>query len=86
MKLTNAARAACATLVLSGCQRAPSIDIEGSFFPGWLVCLTIAVVLTFVVRWLLLRFKMESEVGPLVIFYPSLLTLLTGALWLSYFR
>jgi hypothetical protein len=73
-------------ILLAGCERAPSIDIVGSFFPAWMVCLTIAVVGTFVVRFLLVRLRLESEVGPLVVFYPSLLTLMTCLLWLGYFR
>jgi YtcA family len=72
--------------LLAGCSRAPSVDIIGSFFPAWLVCLTIAVVLTFIVRYALVRFRLETEVGPLALFYPSLLTLLTSLLWLVYFR
>lgn len=64
----------------------PSVDIVGSFFPGWIVCLAIAVVLTFAIRYVLFRLRLESEVGPLVLFYPSLLTLLTSLLWLTYFR
>jgi hypothetical protein len=71
---------------LAGCSRAPSVDIIGSFFPAWLVCLTIAVVLTFVVRFALVKLRLETEVGPLALFYPSLLTLLTCLLWLVYFR
>jgi len=74
------------TILLAGCTRAPSVDIIGSFFPGWLICLTIAVLLVFVVRWVLVKFRLESEVGPLALFYPSLVTLLTSALWLLYFR
>jgi hypothetical protein len=73
-------------ILLAGCTRAPSVDIIGSFFPGWLICLTIAVVLVFVVRWVLVKLRLESEVGPLALFYPSLVTLLTSALWLLYFR
>jgi hypothetical protein len=74
------------SLLLTGCTRAPSVDIIGSFFPGWLICLTIAVVLVFVVRWALVKLRLESEVGPLALFYPCLVTLLTSALWLAYFR
>ena len=73
-------------IFLTGCERAPSIDIIGSFFPAWMVCMTVAIVLTFVARFLLVRVKLESEVGPLIVFYPSLLTLLTSLLWLAYFR
>lgn len=67
-------------------SRAPSIDIIGSFFPAWMVCLTIAIFLTFALRFALVKLRLESEVGPLAVFYPSLLTLLTSLLWLTYFR
>jgi hypothetical protein len=73
-------------LLLGGCSRAPSVDIIGSFFPAWMICLVIAVILTFAVRYLLVRLRLESELGPLALFYPSLLTLLTSALWLAWFR
>ncbi len=71
---------------LTGCTRAPSIDIIGSFFPAWMICLAAAVVLTFVVRWVLIRLHLETEVGPLALFYPGLVTLLTCTLWLVYFQ
>ncbi len=74
------------TLCCSGCSRAPSVDIIGSFFPVWMVCLTISIFLTFGVRSILLRFKLEQEVGPLALFYPSAVILLTCLLWLIFFR
>ena len=74
------------SLALSGCGRAPSIDIIGSFFPVWMVCLAVAVILTFVVRYLLLRYKMEQDVGPLALFYPSSVVLFTSLLWLIFYR
>jgi uncharacterized membrane protein len=69
-----------------GCGRAPAVDIIGSFFPAWIVCVTIAVVLAFVVRILLLRWKFEQEVGPVALFYPSVVVLLSCSLWLIFFR
>ena len=73
-------------LLCSGCGRAPSFDIIGSFFPVWMVCIAIAVVLAFVVRYFLLRAKLETEVGPLALFYPSTVILFTSLLWLIFFR
>jgi hypothetical protein len=73
-------------LLCSGCNHAPSIDIIGSFFPVWMLCLSIAVVLTFVVRHFLVRFNLDSEVGPVALFYPSVVILLTSLLWLIFFR
>jgi hypothetical protein len=73
-------------LVCSGCGRAPSVDIIGSFFPVWMVCLTVGIVLTFGVRYLLLHYKIEQEVGSLALFYPCSVILLTSLLWLIFYR
>jgi YtcA family len=75
-----------ASLLSLGCSRAPSVDIIGSFFPVWMVCLTIAIILAACLRLLLLRFRLESEVGPLALFYPSAVVLFTCLLWLILFR
>jgi hypothetical protein len=73
-------------LLFTGCDHAPSVDIIGSFFPVWMVCLTLAVILAFAVRYLLLRYRLESEVGPVALFYPSVVVLLSCVLWLIFFR
>jgi hypothetical protein len=73
-------------LMCSGCSRAPSISIIGSFFPVWMVCLVAGVVSAFAVRSLLLRYRLEPEVGPVALFYPSVVALLTCLLWLMFFR
>jgi hypothetical protein len=64
--------------------RAPSFDILGSFFPAWLVCLTVGLVLTVAVQWLLLR--LHVVIALPVLTYPSLTALVTFALWLAFFR
>lgn len=73
-------------LLSSGCGQAPSVEVIGSFFPVWMLCVAIAVVLAFVLRFVLLRYKLESEVGPLALFYPSAVVLFTSLLWLIFFR
>jgi YtcA family len=71
-------------LALAGCKRAPSFDILGSYFPGWLVCLTVALLITVLVRFLLLRLKIEVA-APMVV-YPSMLASLTFAQWLLFLQ
>jgi hypothetical protein len=75
-----------ACLYCTGCSRAPSISIIGSFFPAWMVCLIAGVVLAFAVRYLLLRSGLESEVGPVALFYPCVVAASTCLLWLIFFR
>lgn len=73
-----------ASLFATGCTRAPSFDILGSFFPAWLVCLILGIPLTILVRWLLLRLHIMI-VYPVFV-YPGLWGLFTFALWLTFFR
>jgi hypothetical protein len=70
--------------LLASCSRAPSFDILGSYFPAWLICLALAILLTVLARWLLLRLHI-AVVLPILV-YPSLTALFTFALWLVFFR
>jgi hypothetical protein len=72
-----------APLLLASCSRAPSFDILGSYFPAWLICLTLGVVLTVIIRWLLLRFQI-GLVFPIVV-YPSLTALFAFGMWLLFY-
>ena len=86
---TSYARAAlvCAvSAILTSCAHAPSVEIVGSFFPVWMVCLTAAVILTFFARKQLVRHKLESQVGPVALFYPSMVVSFSCLLWLLFFR
>jgi YtcA family len=83
---SNLLRLTVLCLICTGCNHAPSIDIIGSFFPVWMLCLIIAIPLTFVVRYLLIRTQLETEVGSLALFYPSVVVLITCLLWLIFFR
>jgi YtcA family len=73
-----------AALLSTSCGRAPSFDVLGSFFPAWLACLALALLLTVAARWLFLRLHIVIVLPILT--YPSLAALLTFALWLVFFR
>ena len=51
-----------ALLFNTGCTRAPSFNILGSFFPSWILCGVIGIVLTVVVRVFLVRAKLAAGV------------------------
>jgi hypothetical protein len=60
------------------------VEILGSFFPAWLVCLVAGILLTAIGRLVLLRFHMNFDLP--VVAYPSLAAFLTFALWLIFFH
>ena len=69
--------------LLVGCSRAPSVDLLGSFFPAWLVCFIVAIVLTALVRLLVTRLHVKVALPMLA--YPGLAAFFTFALWLVFF-
>jgi YtcA family len=70
-------------LAVGGCD--PIINIYGSFFPAWVVCLVAGVLLTVLLRFLFAATGVEQYLGPLVLIYPSLTLLLTLVTWLILF-
>lgn len=73
-----------AALLSASCGRAPSFDLLGSFFPAWLVCLALSLVVTGGARWALTR--LQIIIALPVLTYPSLAALFSFAFWFALFR
>ena len=69
---------------VSACD--PVVNVFGSYFPAWVVCMAAGVALTVVLRPLLVALRLEPHLGPLILVYPSLGLLLTMLTWLVFFR
>ncbi|MAI26956.1 MAG: hypothetical protein CMN75_13085 [Spirochaeta sp.] len=67
-----------------GCD--PVLDVDGAFFPAWMLCMILGIALTFAFYPLFVRLGIEAYVGPPVLIYPSLALLLTLLIWLVFFR
>jgi YtcA-like protein len=72
------------SLLLAGCGRAPTFDVVGSFFPAWLVCLAVSILLTVFARRFFQRLRVA--LAPQILIYPSLTAAFAFALWLIFFR
>ena len=78
---------ACIAVILStaGCSRAPSFNILGSFFPAWILCGVIGILLAVAVRIFFVRIDFEKELSPLILVYPCLAAFFTFSIWLLFF-
>ena len=76
---------AAALPLLCGCGRTPSISILGSYFPAWLLCFAIGVLLAFLLHLLLIRLRLSEQLRPTLLVYPALATSFTLSLWLLFF-
>jgi YtcA family len=73
-------------LLAAGCSRAPTFNILGSFFPAWILCGIIGILLAVVVRLFFVRIKLEDQLlAPLILVYPCLTAFFTFTLWLVFF-
>jgi hypothetical protein len=76
-------------LALSGCSandHSPTVDILGSYFPAWIICLVLGLALTLITRQILIGLKVNTHLFPAPLVYISMLVTFTLALWLSFFR
>lgn len=73
-------------LWLSGCSRAPSFNILGSFFPAWLFCIVLGIALAALSYWVFAQLRIEKEVKPSILVYPCLAAFFAFTLWLILFR
>jgi YtcA family len=69
----------------TGCGVAPSVNILGSFFPAWLFCIAIGMVLTIVSLRVFVALEIAPHLGPTAVVYPCLAGAWIFATWLLVF-
>ena len=70
-------------LLASGCaRRSPTIDVLGSYFPAWIVCMLVGLLCAIVLRLLLMLVRLDDLVGPKPIFYPAIMVIIAMLTWL----
>ena len=71
---------------LCGCQRAPTVNIAGSFFPVWIMCVVVAIAFAAIARVLFIRLDLDKEIRPSILIYPCIAASFALTLWLIFFR
>ena len=70
-------------MLASGCaSRSPTIDVLGSYFPAWIVCMLVGLLCAIVLRLLLMLVRLDDLVGPKAIFYPAIMIIFAMLTWL----
>ena len=76
-------------LSLTGCGadgHSPTVDILGSYFPAWIICIVLGLALTLITRQILIGFKVNTHLQPAPLVYICLLVFFTLTLWLAFFK
>ena len=67
-------------------HRSPTIDVLGSYYPAWLLCLISGLAQTLVCHWIIQAGQLKDYVGPGPIIYPCLMLIFTFLTWILFYR
>jgi len=77
-------------LLSAGCRaaamRSPTIDVLGSYFPAWMLCILLGLATTIIVRQILVGLRLDSHLRTAGLVYVCMMILWTMTAWLVLFN
>ena len=70
---------------LSG-HHSPTVDVLGSYFPAWMVCIISGLTLTLVAHWIVQVCQLKPYLGPAPVIYSSLMIIFTFSTWILFYQ
>ena len=64
----------------------PQLNVVGSFFPSWMLCAAIGIVVSLLARRFFVRVGIHPFLLARALVYPSLAIFVTLVLWVAFFR
>jgi hypothetical protein len=70
----------------SSSHHSPTIDLLGSYFPAWMVCILSGLALTLIAHWIVQLGNLKPYLGPAPLIYSSLMIIFTFATWILFYQ
>src|SRR5215472_16208798 len=67
-------------------NRSPTIDILGSYFPAWMICIVSGLTLTLISRWIIRAYHLEPYASPAPLVYTCLTIIYTFLTWIIFYQ
>ena len=67
-------------------HRSPTLDILGSYFPAWMICIVSGLTLTLVAHWIVQVCHLKPYLGPTPLIYSCLTIIFTFATWILFYQ
>ena len=67
-------------------HRSPTIDILGSYFPAWMICIVSGLTLTLISRWIIRAYHLEAYASPAPLIYTCLTLIYTFGTWIVFYH
>ena len=76
----------CLVVIRISGDHSLTVDIVGSYFPAWMVCIVSGLTLTLIAHWMVLFLNLKPYIGPAPLIYSSLMIIFTFATWLCFYQ
>jgi hypothetical protein len=63
-----------------------TVDVLGSYFPAWMVCIISGLALTLIAHWLVQAGNLKPYLGPAPLIYSSLIIIFTFTTWILFYQ
>jgi branched-subunit amino acid permease len=63
-----------------------TVDVLGSYFPAWMVCILSGLALTLIAHWIVQAGNLKPYFGPAPLIYSSLMIIFTFATWILFYQ
>ena len=67
-------------------HHSPTVDILGSYFPAWMICIVCGLTLTLIAHWIVQVGRLKPYLGPAPLIYSSLMIIFTFATWILFYK
>jgi hypothetical protein len=67
-------------------NHSPTVDVLGSYFPAWMICILSGLTLTFIAHWIIQAGNLKPYLGPAPLIYSSLMIIFTFATWILFYQ
>jgi YtcA family len=72
--------------VLISSPHSPTVDILGSYFPAWMVCILSGLALTLIAHWIVQMGNLKPYISPAPLIYSCLMIIFTFATWILFYE
>jgi hypothetical protein len=63
-----------------------TVDILGSYFPAWMICIVSGLTLTLIAHWIVQLCNLRPYLGPAPLIYSCLTVIFTFATWILLYQ
>jgi len=76
----------CVAAVHTSSHHSPTVDVLGSYFPAWMICILSGLALTLIAHWIVQMGNLKRYIGPAPVIYSSLMIIFTFATWILFYQ